>query len=327
MRLGDRRGPLGLLMAIAGIAGMGLVLAAASWGEASSQIYDKAGVSHNEQCIKTAGHESVVVRDVQGNQAQASAGPVTDPPEQTETCSDGAGIRFQGIESVSAKGMTMYYTWPFGGGKQAPGFVWVNELSSLPTVSMEYAQGNGTTAPPALGEPAYEITPATISHAMCYQGVSISNKGPSDCGTWYEYAPYGEPVGGAKFALMTWSWIDVSGGGIARAAVAKGELFYPADVKPISLPSTSGENQPENGRVTVRYGYVFNGSEKLYGWMVTSHIFNGVCYNHMTYAGGGPPLSATLCPGQPEATTAITGSGPISYWTWNSSVAWLNATP
>jgi hypothetical protein len=325
MRPGDGRGLLGALsIAVVGVAGLAWVLAPLSWAEESFKAYDRAGVSHNEQCVKTTEDRSVVVRDVEGNQLQTSAGPVTDPPEQAEICSDGAGIRFQGIESVSAKGMTMYYTWPFGGGGQAPGFVWVNELTSVPTVHLRYAKSNGATAPPAPGEPVYWITPTTISHEMCYSNVSAENKIPSDCGAWYEYAPYGEPISGARFTLMTWSWIDVSGGGIARAAVAEGELFYPANVQPISLPSTSGENRPENGRVTVRYGYVPNGTEKVYGWMVTSHVFDGVCHNHMAYAGGGAPLSATLCPGQPEATA---GSGPISYWMWNSSVAWINAVP
>ena len=86
------------------------------------------------------------------------------------------------------------------------------------------------------------------------------------------------------------------GRGTARAAGAEGELFYPADVQAISLPSFSGEGQPANGTVTVRYGYVFNGSTKIYGWMVTSHTFDGICYDHMAYASGGALLAGTLCP-------------------------------
>lgn len=53
---------------------------------------------------------------------------------------------------------------------------------------------------------------------------------------------------------------------------------------------------PANGSVTARYGYVSNGSERLYGWMVSSHTFEGMCFDHMAYAGGGPPLAGTLCP-------------------------------
>ncbi len=188
----------------------------------------------------------------------------------------------------------MYYAWP-SSGASAPGFVWVFELASRPSVNGADAAGNGTAAPVAPGEPAYKITPATIDHHMCYVPVSIPAP-PNTCGEWYEYAPYGEPVGGARFALTTWSWIDVAGGGIARAAVAEGELFYPANVQPISKPSYSGQNGSVNGTVTVRYGYVNTGTQKLYGWMVTSHTLNGLCYNHMAYAGGGTPLPSTLCP-------------------------------
>jgi hypothetical protein len=41
-----------------------------------------------------------------------------------------------------------------------------------------------------------------------------------------------------------------------------------------------------------------NSGEKLvYGWMVTSHAYEGVCSNNMAYSGGGTPLPETLCPG------------------------------
>jgi hypothetical protein len=278
-------------------AGSSWVLASMAWAEEPSSTYEKAGVIHNEQCIATTGGKPVVVRDVQGDQLQTGAGPLIDPPERAETCSAEAGIRFQGIEAVSAKNaMTMYYTWPLEGGRQSPGFVWVDELASRPVVGADDAAGNGVAAPLAAGEPSYRVMPEDIPSEQRY-------KGPST-GRWYTYSVYGRPVGASKFALMTWSWIDVDGGGIARAAVAEGELFYPADVRPISLPSSSGEGQPANGRVTVRYGYVFNGSERIYGWMVTSHIFNGECHDHMAYGGGGAPLPETLCPAVSTASAS-----------------------
>jgi hypothetical protein len=288
------------LVTLAAAVSMNWLLAPLSRAEESSRTYDKPGVQHNEQCIKTSGNQSVVVRDVEGNQLQTASGPVTDPPEAKEDCSGGAGIRFEGIESVTAKGMTMYYTWPLEGGRQAPGFVWVYELSSRPSLNGGDAAGNGASAPPASGEPAYKITPEDIASEQRY-------KGPST-GQWYTFSVYGRPIGAAKFALMTWSWIDVEGGGIARAAVAEGETFYPANVQPISLQSSSGENQPANGTVTARYGYVNNGTEKVYGWMVISHTYNGSCYNNMGYSGGGTPLPSTLCPG--PVTESVSGVAP-----------------
>jgi hypothetical protein len=248
------RRPLGRVFAIAAVvatASAGWVTPA-SWAEEPALRYDKAGVMHNEQCIQTNGDEPVVVRDVEGNQLQTAAGALTDPPEQGETCSERAGIRFQGIEAVSARAMTMYYTWPLEGGRQSPGFIWDEELASRPVLDVDAAAGNGVPTPPAAGEPAYRVTPEDIASEQRYRGPST--------GRWYTYSVYGRSVGAARFALMTWSWIDVAGGGIARAAVAEGELFYPADVQPISLPSASAEGQPANGTVTVRYGYVFNGS-------------------------------------------------------------------
>jgi hypothetical protein len=298
---GVGRLPGKLAVAAIGATCLGWVLAPPSWAEEPSSSYDRAGVLHNEQCIATAGDRPVVVRDVEGNQLQTATGPLSDPPERAETCSARPGIRFQGIEAVSAGVMTMYYTWPLEGGRQSPGFVWAGELASRPAIDVAYAAGNGEPAPPASGEPVYRVTPEDIASEQRYRGPLT--------GRWYTYSVYGRSVGAARFALMTWSWIDVEGGGIARAAVAEGGLFYPADVHAISLASSSGEGQPANGTVTVRYGYVFNGSAKIYGWMVTSHTFDDICYDHMAYAGGGAPLADMLCP----AASAGMSSGVSLY--------------
>lgn len=194
-----RRIPAALLAAIVGATCLGWVLAPQSWAaEEPSSTYDKAGVEHNSQCIKTTENKRVVVRSVEGNQLQTAGGGITDPPETRETCSGGAGIRFQGIESVSAKGMTMYYTWPLEKGEQSPGFVWVYELASKPSVNIKYAAGNGEPASRPSGEPYYKITPEKIESEQGYKGG----------GNWYTYSVYGLPVGAAKFALMTWSWIE-----------------------------------------------------------------------------------------------------------------------
>jgi hypothetical protein len=43
--------------------------------------------------------------------------------------------------------------------------------------------------------------------------------------------------------------------------------------------------------------------------MVSSHTFAGVCYDHMAYAGGGPPLAGTLCPAQALSDSIGDGLG------------------
>jgi len=262
--------------------------AAASPAQAPAGPYDRAGVRHDEQCVATAGGASVVVRDVEGGQLRAQAGPVSEPPEARETCAAAPGVRLEGIEAVRAGGMTLYYSWPLEGGRQASGFIASTELASAPRVDAAAAAGNGEPAPAAPGEPVYEVTPEDIASAQRYGGPTTA--------AWYTYSVYGRPLAGAAFALMTWSWVDVAGGGIARAAVSAGALFHPTAVRAITLASAAGPGRPANGTVTVRYGYVSSGSELLYGWMVTSHTYEGLCYDHMLYAGGGPPLAGTLCP-------------------------------
>ena len=255
---------------------------------APSSLYDRPGVTHNDQCLATADGRPAVLRALDGEQLQTLFGALTDPLEARETCSSAPGIRFEGIEAVAAGGVPMYYTWPLEDGLQGPGFIAADELAGAPVLVAADGAGNGRPAPPAPGEPAYAITPQDISKEQGYGGPAS--------GRWYTYSVYGRPVGGAEFALMTWSWIDVAGGGIARATVAQGELFRPAAVAPITLASIARQGQVQNGTVTARYGYVEAGGERLYGWMVTSHTFDGRCYDHMAYAGGGEPLAGTLCP-------------------------------
>ncbi len=270
------------------LAASACVAVLAPCAEAPAGPYDRPGVSHNEQCIATAGGAGVPVRDLDGRQLQTLAGPVSDPPEARETCASRPGVRLEGIEAVRAGALSMYYSWPLEGGAQAPGFIAAAELAGAPSLDGADAAGNGSPAPPAPGEPAYAVTPEDIASVQRYRG-------PGG-GRWYTYSVYGRPLGAAAFALLSWSWVDVGGGGIARAAVSAGELFHPARVQAITLASSAGEGQPPNGTVTVRYGYVETGSERLYGWMVSAHTFGGLCYDHMAYAGGGAPLSGTLCP-------------------------------
>jgi hypothetical protein len=270
--------------------------------EAPASVYDRAGVTHDEQCVRPA-VARVAVRDVAGTQLQTQAGPVSERGEAREACATAAGVRMEGIEATRAGAMTMYYSWPLEGGGQAAGFVAASELAWAPRVDGAAAAGNGVAAPSAAGQPEYAVTPQDIAFEQRYEGPST--------GRWYTYSVYGRPLGGARFALLSWSWVDVRGGGIARAAVAEGQRFYPADVQPITLTSAPGAGRPGNGTVTVRYGYVWSGSEREYGWMVTSHTFRGLCFDHMTYVGGGAALAGMLCP-QGALRDAIADVSPLA---------------
>lgn len=298
--------PRVLLTALVGVSLLARLPAPpATAAETSAGIYDKPGVTHNEQCLATATGGPVAVRDAEGNRLRSDSGPLNDPPEARETCARQAGVRLEGIESVTAAGITLYYSWPFEHGAQSPGFIAADELAAAPALYAADANGNGMAAPPAPGEPVYRIAPEKIEFEQRYRGPSTRS--------WYTYSVYGLPVGAASFALMSWSWVDVAGGGIARAAVAAGALFHPADVQPITLASAGGEGQPSNGTVTARYGYVDSGIERLYGWMVTSNTFDGSCHDHMSYAGGGTALADTLCPAILEAPLGAPGQGAASW--------------
>lgn len=275
--------------------------ARAAVAQAPFEAYDRAGVTHDEQCIATSAGVRVRVLDLEGDQLRTVAGAVSDPPEARETCAGSAGVRVQGIEALPDGAESMYYTWPFERGGQAPGLIAASELASAPALDAAAAAGNGAPAPAAPGEPAYALTPRDIAPEQRYAGPTTPR--------WYTYSVYGRPVGGAQFALMSWSWVDVAGGGIARAALAEGELFFPADVQAISLPSAAGAGQPANGTVTARYGYALDSGRRVYGWIVTSHTFEGLCFDHVTYVGGGPPLPGTLCPEGGLADSIADGAG------------------
>lgn len=98
------------------------------------------------------------------------------------------------------------------------------------------------------------------------------------------YAIYGDPsedLGtpadrsrGVKYTMLSWSWINTRGGGVARALLHDGEAFYVCtDVPPIKLASVAeAETKTVSGWVTAVYGAVRAGNGAwLYGWAVSAH--------------------------------------------------------
>ncbi len=264
--------------------------------------FNRSNVQHNSQYVRTVNNAPVTMRDFRGNPLlNTNSQPITVVPKHRSQCPGGSSaapcLRFQGIErTVTSSGMTLYYSWEWDSASgDRPGFVWLYELASRPATDIAFAAGNGSDPnDPQNPPPAYTITPYDISQNQGYLGVNT--------GSSYTYAPYGIPGGGMMSALMSWSWIDVGAGGIARTILPANERFYPAtNVAPITTPSYAfnGFTSPlggENGTVTVRYGHVRDGTKKIFGWVTTKHTYGSTCVNHMTYADGGPALSDTLCP-------------------------------
>ncbi|HEU4641966.1 MAG TPA: hypothetical protein VFS44_05865, partial [Gemmatimonadaceae bacterium] len=98
------------------------------------------------------------------------------------------------------------------------------------------------------------------------------------------YAIYGSPAEdlgpaadrarGIRYTMLTWSWINVRGGGVARAIVKDGTPFYGClDVPPIELAAVAdARTQTPTGWVRAVYGAIRAGDGQwLYGWIVDAH--------------------------------------------------------
>jgi hypothetical protein len=290
--------------AIATMAFVALWVIAPSLARAEAgSAHDWPGATHvNDQCIELAQNKAVL-RDIEGNplrNSESSEITIT-PNTKSETCkaSGKNGVQITGIESIeTGSGLTLYYSWSgLSNTSQESGFIAAAELETTPTSiradsgkGAETGELNGGPAPLPVGEPRYRIVSAAIPLAQGYFGGS----------NWYTYAPYGLPgCCDSHFSLMTWSWIDVSGGGITRANVAEGAYFYPSTVPFKRLTSASTNHEP-NGEVTAIYGKASSGGETVWGWMVAraSYYIPGSesgCHNHMEYVGGASPVAGLLC--------------------------------
>jgi hypothetical protein len=312
--LGGRqlRGGPSLAVAFAAVVALLLVLSAAAFGERVSSEYNKGGLKVEGRCLTLkSGYSHFVVRDQEGNQLKTAAGEALVSTPETlsgSACSSTKGVEAEGFEYISTTGSKeMTYVRPLlnSSNASAPnqfhGFVATSEIGNSPLFESNNA-GNGLPAEAPAEQPVYSVTPEDMwangsAHVICYKGGS----------NLYQFAPYGRPSAGAEYALMSWSWINVSTGGVARAAISAKSSFYPANVQPIESETYGCKGQPneglpDGGKVVVRYGYVkYNGSKKIYGWMVTHHSFGSSCYNHMALLSG-PEMPNTLCPVTPGAT-------------------------
>ncbi len=293
-----------LLYAIASLLATAAMLAMLpSEGHALPSSARNGAVTHNLQFVATVNNAAKPIRDARG-QPRVGVGGTLLHGAPRANCLGAAGqtkicARVQGLEAVSTTGSgNLYYVWPgetqqFG----EQGFVARSDLKTTPSVTAPPAP-IGAALGAAPGAPSFRVNVTPIDNSQGYVGVGD--------GLAHTFAAYGQASAyGGDYALMTWNWTNVVGGGIARAAVAGGETFYPSDIDPITLntyPVTLGANGytggtgAPNGSVTVRYGRVNNGSRDLYGWMVVRHIApNGTCVDHMQLTSG-VDVAGSLCP-------------------------------
>lgn len=137
--------------------------------------------------------------------------------------------------------------------------------------------GNGSACL-ELSSVAYRVAVRSIPPGMKYLNSAQTGAIP--------YAIYGSPstdlgpaadrARGIKYTILQWSWINVRGGGVARALVKDGEKFYPCrDVPPIALASVSdAATKTKTGWVQAIYGAIRTGrGGQLHGWIVSAHRF------------------------------------------------------
>lgn len=184
------------------------------------------------------------------------------------------------------------------------------DLASRPSTSSRNAAGNGRRPPPphdTLFTPdgrrlSYYVRPRPIRYELLYknsrrQQVAARTAGPS----FRNYGAYEGPSGNGAYRTerpdadrhhqpLVWSTVrratgrKVDGGGVAKAFLSDGDVFYRANVQEVTIEACSaafpcstddGERPPvsggSEGRVRFVYGYVW-GSEsgRQYGWTVHS---------------------------------------------------------
>ncbi|EEF62976.1 hypothetical protein [Pedosphaera parvula] len=243
---------------------------------APSDDYNFDGATHNLQCI-SLNKSSVPIYDGAGNQLGLV---INNKPNST--CNN-SSLRFQGMEALTVAGRTYYYCWGVGGVDGQSGHVWIADMTSRPTIDPNARGGsgglfNGRSAPdiilPSGTTKSYFINPQPIPAAMNYIGPST--------GQYYSYSNYGTPGApyGTNYTNLSWSWINKTGGGIVRCMLMTNEVFYPSDVSTITINSydTSGT---VNGSVKAMYGSIWNGDQRIYGWIVHSHHYGSTYVEHI----------------------------------------------
>ena len=266
--------------------------------------------SHADLCVRLR-VPSVTLRYLDGSSTGFSLTNEILVPKPTNgvTCPEPAMARLDARELVRlADGRTMLFHrggWGFVGDDPASAVHFGHVLSSdIDTIGLLYVRdtvvpspgtprgrwvtvpvaplagkgqlaGNGTACLDRQAEP-YRISVQSIPNDMRYLNSRQTNAIP--------YAIYGNPsedlgtaadrARGVKYTMLTWSWINTRGGGVARALLRDGEEFYRCmDVPPIQLASVSdATTKTVTGWVTAVYGGVRAGSgDWLYGWAVQAH--------------------------------------------------------
>jgi hypothetical protein len=262
---------------------------------------------HADFCVRLT-VDSALLRYADGTPSGFALTPRMLVPSQTNavSCPDTAMARLDAREIVTgADGQPMLFHrggWGFAGNDPESavhyGHVRVSDLDSAglrferdsashrwvnaptrPWTGPGQQRGNGSACA-SLDSAALTVHVRSIPGDMRYLNSRQTAAIP--------YAIYGDPsedlgppadrARGVKYTMLTWSWINVRGGGVARAIVADGAPFRPCSDVPVITLASDGDatSKTITGWVEARYGAIRTGDGAwLYGWIVARHAHEG----------------------------------------------------
>jgi hypothetical protein len=278
--------------------------APASKAEPASK-YDTNGQLHNDVCVNfRSGLSSIALRYLSGLGTGFYL-PNLPNDKLTGACPEPAPIRLDLHEIVdSAAGQLVFHR----GGN---GYADAQNVRYGQVAKSELVDPSGQPLPDSVSDPhpppgrngapckrvqststSYKVSVQPIPQAMKYK----SPKAASGNNAGASYLHYCDPAAQQgdqnpqkyststttiHYSTLTWSWIDVAGGGHNRILLAPGQDIRPCDVQPIDYPSWAPGSDPNsdgqiNGWVEARYVETsVDDGEPLYGWMVWQHYWDG----------------------------------------------------
>lgn len=250
-------------------------LGTAALGVHDADAFNHPGVRHDHQYVQLKSG-SAPLRDLDGTPTGATV--KNTPIKGHCKAHTGPCIRLQGLEVVDSPAGKLAYVWGINGSRS--GHVRVADLEHAPEIDAEWRKGNGkpcAAKKDADGKPlAMLVTPRPIPGTLRYRGKTYDEV--------FSFKWYGQPgaiAGLPDYTYLSWSWINEKGGGIVRALVSVGDVFYPCNVEPITSHAISqkkcdaypSQYTCEPGWVKAMYGKIYNGESSVYGWLVHSHRF------------------------------------------------------